>query len=491
MDIHDHTLAELSALLSAGDVSSTELTRACLDRIDALDPALNAFITVTPEAALASARAADEARGAGRAGPLTGLPLAHKDIFCTTGVRTSCGSRMLDGFVSPYDATVVERLAAAGVVCVGKTNMDEFAMGSSNETSWYGPVRNPWDTERVPGGSSGGSAAAVAARLAPAATGTDTGGSIRQPAALVGITGFKPTYGRVSRYGMIAFASSLDQAGTLTRSAEDAALLMGVMAGHDPRDSTCVDAPVPDYTAMLGTDLGTDLRGLRVGLVKEFLDEGLDADNRAAVLTAVEVLKDLGAELREVSLPSLGLSVPTYYVVAPAECSSNLSRFDGVRFGHRCDDPRDLEDLYKRSRSEGFGAEVKRRILTGTYVLSAGYYDAYYLKAQKVRQLIAADFRAAFEQADVLVGPTTPTPAFRLGEKTEDPVTMYLNDIYTIGVNLAGLPAMSVPCGFVDALPVGLHLIGNHFDEGRLLGTGHAYQQATDWHRRSPGGPWA
>ncbi len=485
--MHEHTLSELSGLLAGGDVSSVELTRHFLDRIASLDPRLNAFITVTPEAALASAEEADQRRAAGRAGPLTGVPIAHKDIFCTAGVRTSCGSRMLDNFVSPYDATVVERLAAAGMVCLGKTNMDEFAMGSSNETSWYGPVRNPWDLDRVPGGSSGGSAAAVGARIAPAATGTDTGGSIRQPAALVGITGLKPTYGRVSRYGMIAFASSLDQAGTLTRSAEDAGLLLGAMAGHDPRDSTCVDAPVPDYVG----GLSGELAGLRVGLVREFFDAGLDAGNRKAIEAAIPILKDLGAELVEVSMPNLALSVPTYYVVAPAECSSNLSRFDGVRFGHRCEDPKDLLDLYERSRSEGFGTEVKRRILTGTYVLSAGYYDAYYLKAQKVRQLIAADFRQAFGEADVLLGPTTPTPAFRLGEKTDNPVTMYLNDIYTIGVNLAGLPGMSVPCGFADDLPVGLHLVANHFQEGRLLNTAHAFQQATDWHRRAPGGAFA
>ena len=485
--MHQHTLTELSRLLSDGEVSSVELTRTYLERIEALDAGLNAFVTVTGDLALAAAAEADRRRAAGEAGPLTGVPIAHKDIFCTAGVRTSCGSRMLDNFVSPYDAAVVERLAAAGAVCLGKTNMDEFAMGSSNETSWYGPVRNPWDTERVPGGSSGGSAAAVGARLVPAATGTDTGGSIRQPAAMVGITGLKPTYGRVSRYGMIAFASSLDQAGTLTQTAEDAALLLGAMAGHDARDSTCVDEPVPDYPA----DLNGDLSGLRVGVVKEFLDDGLEGENRAAIEASVGVREGLGAEVVQVSLPNLGLSVPTYYVVAPAECSSNLSRFDGVRFGHRCEAPRDLEDLYKRSRSEGFGAEVKRRILTGTYVLSAGYYDAYYLKAQKVRQLIAADFREAFGQADILVGPTTPTPAFRLGEKSDDPVTMYLNDIYTIGVNLAGLPGMSVPCGFVDGLPVGLHLIADHFREGPLLRTAHAYQQATDWHRRAPGGAFA
>jgi aspartyl-tRNA(Asn)/glutamyl-tRNA(Gln) amidotransferase subunit A len=482
--MHEMTLAEMARALAARKIGSQELTSHFLDRIRRLDEGLNAFITLTEEAALESARAADAAIAAGEAGPLTGVPLAHKDIFCTAGVRTSCGSRMLDNFVAPYDATVVERLKVAGTVMLGKTNMDEFAMGSSNETSWYGPVRNPWDTGRVPGGSSGGSAAAVAARLAPAATGTDTGGSIRQPAALTGITGVKPTYGRVSRYGMIAFASSLDQGGVLTRTAEDAALLLTAISGHDPRDSTCVDAPVPDYAA----GLGESLEGLRIGLVEQFLDEGLDTRNAAAIEAALKVLEGLGATIERISLPSIGLSVPAYYVVAPAECSSNLSRFDGVRFGYRAGQPRDLEDLYKRSRGEGFGAEVKRRIMTGTYVLSAGYYDAYYLRAQRVRQLIAADFRRAFESVDVIVGPTTPTPAFELGAKVDDPVTMYLNDIYTIGVNLAGLPGLSVPCGFVDGLPVGLQIVGRAFDEGRILNVAHRYQQETDWHARTPGG---
>ncbi len=482
--MHALTLAEAARALRAGEFSSRELVGHLLDRIRRLDGELNAFVTVTEEAALAAAAEADRELAAGEAGPLAGLPIAHKDIFCTAGVRTSCGSRMLDNFVSPYDATVVERLRVAGTVNLGKTNMDEFAMGSSNETSFYGPVRNPWDTARVPGGSSGGSAAAVAARLVPAATGTDTGGSIRQPAALTGITGLKPTYGRISRYGMIAFASSLDQAGVLARSAEDAAMLLTAMSGHDPRDSTCVDAPVPDYAA----DLDQPLEGVKIGVVEEFMDEGLDGANARVLEEAFSVLEGLGARLQKVSLPNIGLSVPTYYVVAPAECSSNLSRFDGVRFGYRAKDPRDLEDMYKRSRGEGFGAEVKRRIMTGTYVLSAGYYDAYYLKAQRVRQLIAADFHAAFESVDVLVGPTTPTPAFELGAKTEDPVTMYLNDIYTIGVNLAGLPGLSVPCGFVDGLPVGLQLVGRAFDEGRILGVAHRFQQETDWHTRGPGG---
>jgi aspartyl-tRNA(Asn)/glutamyl-tRNA(Gln) amidotransferase subunit A len=480
--MHTLTIAELSAGLRARRFSSVELTRQVLERVARYNQGLNAFLTVTGEAALADARRADQELQAGRGGPLTGVPIAHKDIFCTQGVRTSCGSKMLDNFISPYDATVVTRLKQAGTVLIGKTNMDEFAMGSSNETSFYGPVRNPWDPKRVPGGSSGGSAAAVAARLVPAATGTDTGGSIRQPGALTGIVGFKPTYGRVSRYGMIAFASSLDQAGVLALTAEDAALLLGAMAGFDPLDSTSVDAPVPDYVAALGAPL----KGLRIGLLKEFFDAGLDRECGERVRAALDVFKSLGAELREVSLPALPLSVPTYYVVAPAECSSNLSRFDGVRFGHRCKDPRDLLDLYMRTRGEGFGAEVKRRIMTGTYVLSAGYYDAYYLKAQKVRQLISDDFRRAFEQVDVLMGPTAPTPAFEIGAKTDDPITMYLNDIYTIGANLAGLPAVSVPCGFVAGLPVGLQIIGPVFSEAKLLNAAHGYQKETSWHRRIP-----
>jgi aspartyl-tRNA(Asn)/glutamyl-tRNA(Gln) amidotransferase subunit A len=389
---------------------------------------------------------------------------------------------MLDNFVSPYDATVVTRLKAAGTVMLGKTNMDEFAMGSSNETSYYGPVRNPWNPAMVPGGSSGGSAAAVAARLAPVATATDTGGSIRQPAALCGVTGLKPTYGRVSRYGMIAFASSLDQGGVIATSAEDAALILHAMAGFDERDSTSVDEAVPDYAAALDTPL----KGLRIGLLKEFFDKGLDAENEKRVRAALAQYEKLGAQLKEVSLPSLPLSVPTYYVVAPAECSSNLARFDGVRFGHRCENPRDLMDLYCRSRGEGFGAEVKRRIMTGTYVLSAGYYDAYYLQAQKARQLINRDFERSFREVDVLMGPTTPTPAFELGAKTSDPVTMYLNDIYTIGANLAGLPAISIPCGFVNSLPVGLQIVGPHFGEAKILNAAHLYQRETDWHRRMP-----
>ena len=486
MSLHEKTAAEIGRGIHAGEFSSEEVTRHFLQRIEQGNPRLNAFVTVTAERALADARRADAAIADGRGGPLTGVPIAHKDIFCTDGILTTCGSRMLSGFVSPYDATVVERLDAAGTVLLGKTNMDEFAMGSSNETSYFGPVRNPWDEERVPGGSSGGSAAAVAARLAPVATGTDTGGSIRQPAALTGLTGVKPTYGRVSRYGMIAFASSLDQGGVLAQSAEDAALVLEAMAGFDPRDSTSVDAPVPGYAAQLDRPV----KGLRIGIIREFFGEGLDPATGDAVQSALDAYRRLGAELVEVSLPALPLSVPTYYVVAPAECSSNLSRFDGVRYGYRCENPRDLLDLYTRSRGEGFGPEVKRRIMTGTYVLSAGYYDAYYLKAQKVRSLINGDFKRAFADVDVLMGPTAPTPAFRIGDKVDDPITMYLNDIYTIGANLAGLPALSAPCGLVEGLPVGLQIIGPHFAEARVLAAAHAYQRETDWHRRAPAG-WA
>ena len=479
---HLLSLTQIAAGLADGEFSALEVTEAMLGRINSHDESLNAFITVTAEQAIAAATRADEARASGDAGILNGLPLVHKDIFCTRDVLTTCGSHMLENFVSPYDATVVERFADAGAVMLGKSNMDEFAMGSSNETSFFGDVKNPWDLERTPGGSSGGSAAAVAARLAPAATGTDTGGSIRQPAALTGTVGLKPTYGRVSRYGMIAFASSLDQAGVITRSAEDAALLLGVMSGFDERDSTCIDHPVPDYVA----GLEGSLKDLRVGIVRQHFDEGLDEKTGAAVKESLAVLESQGAILTEVDLPHIDLSVPTYYVVAPAECSSNLSRFDGVRFGHRANDPQDLFDLYCRSRGEGFGAEVKRRIMTGTYVLSAGYYDAYYLKAQQVRQLIADDFRKAFADVDVIAGPTAPTPAFKLGDKTDDPITMYLNDIYTIGANLAGLPGISAPCGFVDGLPVGLHLVGPHFGEEVILRSAHQYQQQTDWHKVCP-----
>ena len=481
--LHNLSLGELAERLRSRELSSVDLTRHFLGRIERLNPALNALITLTADGALAAAVAADRRLADGERGPLLGIPLIHKDIFCTDGVRTSCGSRMLDNFVAPYDATVVARLKAAGAVMLGKANMDEFAMGSSNETSYYGPVKNPWNTAKVPGGSSGGSAAAMAARLAPFTTGTDTGGSIRQPAALTGVTGVKPTYGRVSRYGMIAFASSLDQAGVFARTAADAATVLQAMAGFDPLDSTSVDEPVPDYPALLNAPL----RGLKIGLLREFFD-GLEPRNAALIHDSLKVYTSLGATTVEVSLPHLPLSVPTYYVVAPAECSSNLSRFDGVRFGYRCDHPKDLADLYKRSRGEGFGPEVKRRIMTGTYVLSAGYFDAYYLKAQKVRRLITEDFRAAFQRVDLVVGPTTPTPAFDIGAKIDDPVTMYLNDIYTIGANLAGLPGLSLPCGFVDGLPMGLQLIGPHFSEGRLLNAAHLYQQATDWHTHAPRG---
>jgi aspartyl-tRNA(Asn)/glutamyl-tRNA(Gln) amidotransferase subunit A len=481
--LHNLTIGELAEHLATRQLSSVELARHFLARIERLNPALNALITLTADEALAAAAAADARLAAGEHGPLLGIPLIHKDIFCTDGVRTSCGSRMLDNFIAPYDATVVARLKAAGAVMLGKSNMDEFAMGSSNETSYYGPVKNPWDTAKVPGGSSGGSAAAMAARLAPYATGTDTGGSIRQPAALTGVTGVKPTYGRVSRFGMIAFASSLDQAGVFARTAADAATVLKAMAGFDPLDSTSVDTPVPDYPAMLAAPL----KGLKIGLLREFFD-GLESRNATLIHEALKVYTALGASTVEVSLPHLPLSVPTYYVVAPAECSSNLSRFDGVRFGYRCEQPKDLADLYKRSRGEGFGPEVKRRIMTGTYVLSAGYFDAYYLKAQKVRRLITDDFRSAFLKVDLLIGPTTPTPAFDIGAKIDDPVTMYLNDIYTIGANLAGLPGLSLPCGFVDGLPMGLQLIGPHFSEGKLLNAAHQFQQQTEWHNHAARG---
>lgn len=480
--MHNKTLSELSALLHNGDITSVELTKHFLNRINTHNGNLNAFISITEESALAQAAAADKQFADKTAGKLTGIPMAHKDIFCTKGVRTSCASKMLDKFIAPYDATVVEKIAASGMVMLGKTNMDEFAMGSSNETSFYGPVKNPWDTERVPGGSSGGSAAAVAARLAPIATGTDTGGSIRQPSSLCNLTGLKPTYGRVSRYGMIAFASSLDQAGPMAANAEDAALLLNVMSGFDERDSTSVERDVPDYTA----NLNDSLEGLRIGLPKEYFGEGLDADVAATIDAAIKEFEKLGATVKEISLPNTALAIPTYYVVAPAECSSNLSRMDGVRFGHRCDDPKDLQDLYKRSRGEGFGDEVKRRIMIGTYALSAGYYDAYYLKAQKCRRLISDDFQQAFEKVDVIMGPTAPTTAFRLGDKTDDPVAMYLADIYTINTNLAGLPGMSIPAGFAGGLPAGLQIIGNYFDEARLLNVAHRYQQVTDWHKQIP-----
>ncbi len=482
--MHTKTLAQLSAGLKAGEYSSVELTQHFLSRIEQFDSTLNSFITVTPEQALEQAKAADARRAAGDASDLTGIPIAHKDIFCTQGVRTSCASKMLDNFISPYDATVVTKLAEAGVVCVGKTNMDEFAMGSSNETSYFGPVRNPWNTDCVPGGSSGGSAAAMSASLAAAVTGTDTGGSIRQPAALTGITGLKPTYGRVSRYGMIAFASSLDQAGPMTKTAEDAAMMLQAMAGFDVKDSTSADRPVDDYVS----GLNNPIAGLKVGVVKEFMTGDLDSGIAASTQAMINELKRQGAEIVEVSLPNAHLSVPAYYVVAPAECSSNLSRFDGVRFGHRCDNPKDLTDLYERSRSEGFGSEVKRRIMIGAYALSAGFYDAYYIKAQKIRQLIANDFAEAFKQCDVIVSPTAPDTAFKLGAKTDDPVSMYLQDIYTIAVNLAGLPGMSIPAQHANGMPVGFQLVGNLFDEARLLNVAHQIQQVTDWHLATPEG---
>ena len=479
------SLKQLSQALATKQISSVELTRLFLDRIARLNPVLNAFVTVDAEKSLNSARTADARIAAGTAGPLTGIPIAQKDIFCAEGWRTTCGSKMLANFVSPYDATVIRKMhGEAGMVSLGKTNMDEFAMGSSNETSFFGPVRNPWDTERVPGGSSGGSAAAVAARLAPAATGTDTGGSIRQPAALCNLTGLKPTYGVVSRYGMIAFASSLDQGGPMAASAEDCALLLNTMVGFDERDSTSLERPVEDYAR----DLDKPLAGLRIGLPREFFGEGCDAGVMAAVRAAIAEYEKLGATAVEVSLPNSHLSVPAYYVIAPAEASSNLSRFDGVRYGFRAEDYGSLDDMYMKSRAQGFGAEVKRRILIGTYVLSHGYYDAYYLQAQRIRRLIADDFVEAFKSCDVIMGPTSPSTAFKLGEKAADPVQMYLSDIYTIAVNLAGLPGMSVPCGFAGGLPVGLQLIGNYFGEAQLLNVAHRYQLATDWHQRRPPG---
>jgi aspartyl-tRNA(Asn)/glutamyl-tRNA(Gln) amidotransferase subunit A len=476
-------ITELSAALAAKKVSSVELSRAFLGRIGQLNPKLNAFITVDEERSLAQARRADERRARGDATPLTGIPLAFKDIYCTKGLRTTCGSKMLESFISPYDAHVVEQFDLAGAVLLGKCNMDEFAMGSSNENSYFGPVRNPWARNRVPGGSSGGSACAVAARMAPAATGTDTGGSTRQPAAFSGICGLRPTYGLVSRYGLVAFASSLDQAGPLARSAADLALLLSVMAGFDARDSTSVERPREDYTR----GLNAKIEGLRIGLPREYFAEGVEPGVRKAVDAAVSWFTSQGAIRVDLELPLTKLAVPVYYVIAPAEASSNLSRFDGVRYGHRAKEYTDLLDMYCRTRAEGFGAEVKRRILVGTYVLSHGYYDAYYLQAQKVRRLIAREFSQAFERCDLILGPTAPTTAFEIGAKTEDPVQMYLGDIFTIPAPLAGLPALSVPCGFDAAgLPVGLQLMGKHFSEGLLLGAAHRYQQATDWHLRVP-----
>jgi aspartyl-tRNA(Asn)/glutamyl-tRNA(Gln) amidotransferase subunit A len=479
------TLKELAAEIAAKRVSSVEITEFFLKRINGLGKTLNAFISVDDERSLAAARAADALIAQGSAGPLAGIPFAHKDIFCAKAWLTTCASRILSNFVAPYDAHVIENFGRAGAVIAGKTNMDEFAMGSSNETSCYGPVKNPWDTAAVPGGSSGGSAVAVAARLTPAATGTDTGGSIRQPAALCGVCGLKPTYGVVSRYGMIAFASSLDQAGPFAKTAEDLALMMNVMAGYDARDSTSLQREPENYAR----DLAKSVRGLRIGLPAEFFAEGMAPDVARAVDQAITEFRKLGCETVEVSLPNMKLSVPVYYVLAPAEASSNLSRFDGVRYGYRAPEYADLADMYAKTRAQGFGAEVKRRILIGTYVLSHGYYDAYYIKAQKLRRLIAQDFVAAFKKCDVIMGPTTPTTAFNLGEKAGDPVQMYLSDIYTIAVNLAGLPGMSIPAGFGEKNhPVGLQIIGDYFGEAKMLNVAHQYQQATDWHLRMPPG---
>ncbi len=479
--IEQMSLAELARGLREKQFSSEEITRHFLSRIKDLDSNYNSFITVTEDQAIAQAQQADKRLASEDDSPLCGLPIAHKDIFCTQDVLTTCGSKMLENFAPPYDATVVENLNQAGTVCLGKTNMDEFAMGSSNESSYFGAVKNPWDTHCVPGGSSGGSAAAVAAQLAPAATATDTGGSIRQPASLCGLTGLKPTYGRVSRWGMIAFASSLDQGGTLTKTAEDAAMMLQAMASFDPKDSTSIDHPIPHYQQ----NLNDKLDGIKLGIPKEYFAEGINPQTEQAVTEAIKVLQSLGAVTKEISLPHTHLAVPTYYVIAPAECSANLSRFDGVRYGHRCEDPKNLQDLYMRSRSEGFGDEVKRRILVGTYALSAGYYDAYYRKAQQIRQLIKQDFVQAFQDIDLIVGPTTPTPAFELGAK-KDPVAMYMEDIYTIATNLAGLPGMSIPCGLVEEKPIGLQLIGNYFDEAKMLNAAHQFQQASDHHLLTP-----
>jgi aspartyl-tRNA(Asn)/glutamyl-tRNA(Gln) amidotransferase subunit A len=482
--MHHKTITELSKDLSSKKISSVELTQYYLDRIKQFNPELNCFISITEDYALKNAKESDAKRAQGIVGPLTGIPIAHKDIFCTDGIKTSCGSKMLDNFIAPYDATVIKNFKNAGTIMLGKTNMDEFAMGSSNENSYYGPVKNPWNTAYVPGGSSGGSAASVAAGLAPAATGTDTGGSIRQPAALCNISGLKPTYGRVSRYGMIAFASSLDQGGLFAKSAEDIALLLNTMASFDEMDSTSVNEPVPDFTA----SLNDSVKGLRIGLPKEYFSEGLNSDVAKTIENAIKEYEKLGVVIQEISLPNTFLSTPAYYVIAPAECSSNLARYDGVRYGFRCENPKDLQDLYKRTRSEGFGSEVKRRIMIGTYVLSAGYYDAYYLKAQKIRRLIRDDFVQAFKKVDIILSPTSPTPAFKLGEKMSDPISMYLSDIYTIAVNLAGLPGISIPAGFVNNLPVGMQLIGHLFGEAKLLNTAHQYQKVTDWHKQIPEG---
>ena len=480
--MYKSTLAQLSIALESKKISSEELTRLYIERCNKHNNSLNCFITITEEEALKKARQADKKRASGDYNLLTGIPIAQKDIFCTNGTRTTCGSKMLDNFIAPYDATLIKKMNDAGLIMLGKTNMDEFAMGSSNETSFYGPVKNPWDDCRVPGGSSGGSASAVAARLSPAATGTDTGGSIRQPSSFCGITGLKPTYGRVSRYGMVAFASSLDQGGPMTQTAEDAALIMNIIAGFDEHDSTSTEKPTDNYTEKLNNSI----KGLKIGLPKQYFDESLDNNVAEVIENGLKELEKLGAKCVDVELPHTELSIPAYYVVAPAECSSNLSRYDGVRFGHRCKEPKDLSDLYCRSRQEGFGKEVKRRIMTGTYVLSAGYYDAYYIKAQKIRQIISNDFQNVFKNVDIIAGPTTTGVAFKLNEKLNDPISMYLSDLYTVSVNLAGLPAISVPSGFINKLPVGMQLIGNYFQESLLMNVAHQYQKVTDWHQKIP-----
>lgn len=480
--MHNLTIKQMSEKLHSGEITSVQLTQHYLDRISQYDGDLNAFVTVSPELAISMAEAADQKIAAGEAELLTGIPIAHKDIFCTDGVKTSCGSKMLDNFIAPYDAHVVTLLKKIGMPILGKTNMDEFAMGSSSESSYYGPTKNPWDHKAVPGGSSGGSAAVIAAGLAPLATGTDTGGSVRQPASFCGITGIKPTYGAVSRFGIIAYASSFDQAGPLTRSAEDSAWMLNAMAGFDERDSTSLEREKTDYTA----ELGQSLNGLKIGVPAEYFGEGLDPEVETVIRTAINEVEKLGGQVIEVHLPNKDLAVPAYYVLAPAEASANLSRYDGVRFGYRCDQPQDLEDLYKRSRSEGFGEEVKRRIMVGAYALSAGYYDAYYVKAQQLRRMVRDDFTKAFESCDVIMGPVAPTSAFNIGEKSDDQVSMYLNDLYTIPVNLAGLPALSVPAGFANNRPVGLHIVGPYFSEAKLLNIGHQFQQITDWHKQMP-----
>ena len=482
MELHEFTLKQQLDGLRKSTFSSVELTQNYLKRIKSKDPSINSYITVTEELALKQAGEADDRYSKGKALTLDGIPIAHKDIFCTEDVLTTCGSKMLSNFKAPYSSTVVSKLFDQGVVMLGKTNMDEFAMGSSNETSFFGAVKNPWNLDYVPGGSSGGSAACVSARLASAATATDTGGSIRQPAALCGLTGIKPTYGRVSRYGMIAFASSLDQGGVLARTAEDAAILLANMSGHDPKDSTSLNIEVPDYPK----EISNDISGLKIGLPKEFFEQEMSDYVRKSTEEAIEVYKDLGAEIEEISFPNIDLSLPVYYVLAPAECSANLSRYDGVRYGYRCEEPKNLEDLYMRTRSEGFGAEVKRRILIGTYALSAGYYDAYYLKAQKCRRLIANDFTEAFKSVDMILSPTTPGTSFKAGEKKNDPIDMYLQDIFTIPANLAGLPGISFPCGSYNGLPLGLQLVGNSLEEGKLLSAAHHFQKATNWHKESP-----